>query len=178
MVPNWPVRKSSSEAPVSAPNFLRITDRSFGGTDMGEAYRRVVRRTYNPALRARTGGGLRLRPAWVVRAAVGQVGKVEVIRRTRLGSPNRIACAPASRHSGLDPQLSRLTNPPVGPWTSLLEAIQFGSTFTKTVRQWVTRGPILVYQRRKTERPPYPNQHRPTKTTERVILSRATEAIG
>ena len=34
-----------------------------------------VRRPCDPDLRARAGGGLHLRPAWVVRATVGQVGK-------------------------------------------------------------------------------------------------------
>ncbi len=64
-----------------------------------------IRRACDPALRARAGGGLRLRPAWVVRAAVGQVGRgwltLGIVRlhyncRSRRAEPIPGSNAPAS----------------------------------------------------------------------------------
>ncbi len=53
--------------------FSRLSLRP-GRFHRGRKDHRAVRRTCHPALRARTGGGFGLRPAWVVRAALGQVG--------------------------------------------------------------------------------------------------------
>ena len=41
----------------------------------GQEDHRTVRRTVRPALRAGAGGGFGLRPAWIVRATLVQVGR-------------------------------------------------------------------------------------------------------
>ena len=52
-----------------------------GRFNPGRKDHRAVRRTCDPALRARAGGGFGLRPVWTVRATVGQVDEGKALLR-------------------------------------------------------------------------------------------------
>ncbi len=86
---------------------LRFPGLSFrpGAAMRGQEDRLELRRPCDPALRARAGGGFSLRPAWGVRATMGQVGRgwltLGIVRlhyncRSRRAEPILCANAPAS----------------------------------------------------------------------------------